>query len=185
MNKQVYWHTYWGVDIINFSGNLNLCFSLLLIWSYCSIYSVIAVLLTGSVGHNETVGNRTSQLWKSVSRPVIVGFVWNFSHNETMMIIATTPPTDVKQNHMNLKHQHCGLLMQKNVILWTNQFHQISKVYGIYAFMHKCTSILLKGLMWCITQILLKIAITVITSRTSEIKHEKSCDTNFCCNCCC
>lgn len=42
--------------------------------------------------------------------PVIVGFVWNFSHKLTIIIQVATAPTDVKQNHINLKKIIISLL---------------------------------------------------------------------------
>lgn len=48
-------------------------------------------------------GNGTSQLWKSVSNPVMVGLVWNLSHKLSITTQVATVPIVTHVNHINLK----------------------------------------------------------------------------------
>lgn len=76
-------------------------------------------------------GKGTCQLWKSVSKPVMVGFVWNFSQRLTIITIVVTAPTTTQTNHMNLKQKNylicrklfvvtfiCNFLIWKQTVPW-------------------------------------------------------------------
>lgn len=59
--------------------------------------------LAGTCWQIVMAGNGTFQLWKSVSKPVMVGLVWNFSHRLMIMTTVATAPTVTQANHINLK----------------------------------------------------------------------------------
>lgn len=48
-------------------------------------------------------GNVVFISWKSVSKPVIVGLVWNFAHTLNIIQIKVIAATTTQTNHMNLE----------------------------------------------------------------------------------
>lgn len=59
--------------------------------------------------------------------PVIVGFVWNFSHRLTIMTNAATNPMATKQNHMNLKNIGFILKITSNLTITSLQMVFLSQ----------------------------------------------------------